>query len=72
MKNIIILLMIITTFFISCNDDSLDKFPLTSISSETFWNTENDLMVYNNRFYDYAKSNAMRLLNGNHCWCVKI
>ncbi len=58
--------MILTTFLMGCNDDSLEKYPLTDISSETFWNSENDLKIYNNIFYDYAKSNAMRLLNGNH------
>lgn len=51
---------------LACNDESLDRYPLTTISSETFWNTENDLKVYNNNFYNYAKSDAMRLLNGNH------
>jgi len=66
MKNNIVYLIILTTFFISCNDDALEKYPLTSISSETFWNSENDLMIYNNIFYDYAKLNTMRLLNGNH------
>ncbi|MGI6572087.1 MAG: RagB/SusD family nutrient uptake outer membrane protein [Fermentimonas sp.] len=65
MKKYIIYIAIII-FFISCNDDSMDKYPLTSVSSETFWNSENDLKIYNNIFYDYAKSNAMRLLNGNH------
>jgi len=52
-------------FLAACKKD-LDKYPLTTVSDETFWNTENDLIVYNNVFYDYAKSNAMRLLNGNH------
>ncbi len=66
MKNRITYLMILTTFLMGCNDDSLEKYPLTTISSETFWNSENDLEIYNNIFYDYAKSNAMRLLNGNH------
>lgn len=66
MKNRITYLMILTAFMMGCNDDSLEKYPLTSISSETFWNSENDLKIYNNIFYNYAKSNAMRLLNGNH------
>jgi len=58
--------MVLTALFTGCNDDSMDKFPLTSVSSETFWNTENDLRIYNNIFYDYAKASTMRLLNGNH------
>ncbi len=66
MKNkIIIYLVAVTAFIVSCNDDAMDKYPLTSLSSETYWNTENDLITYNNIFYNYAKSDAMRLLNGN-------
>ena len=41
---------------VSCNDDFLEKLPLDEISSETFWNTENDLKVYNNRIYDQARN----------------
>lgn len=66
MENIKRYFIILAVFFTGCNDDSMDKFPLTSISSETYWNTEADLVVYNNIFYDYAKSNAMRLLYGNY------
>lgn len=65
MKNKIIYLIIGITCMMGCNDDSLERYPLTEISGETFWNSENDLKVYNNIFYDYAKSNEMRLLNGN-------
>ncbi len=66
MRNKILYFLISAVFLISCKKGELDKFPLTSISSETFWNTENDLSVYNNVFYNYAKSSEMRLLNGNH------
>src|SRR5690554_5265558 len=66
MKNIIVYLLGSILLFVSCNNDDLNKYPLTSVSSETFWNSENDLKVYNNNFYNYAKSDAMRLLNGNH------
>ncbi|WP_372934625.1 RagB/SusD family nutrient uptake outer membrane protein, partial [Mariniphaga sediminis] len=65
MRNKIIYILILAALLIGCNDDSMDRFPLTSVSGETFWNTESDLLVYNNNFYDYAKSNAMRLLKGN-------
>ena len=57
--------MVFTALLIGCNDDSMDLFPLTSISSETFWNTENDLKVYNNNLYNYAKNTGMRMLVGN-------
>lgn len=40
----------------ACNDDFLTRDPLDEVTSETFWNTENDLLVYNNRFYDLARN----------------
>jgi hypothetical protein len=45
-----------TMFFMSCNNEFLDRAPLDEISNETFWNTENDLMVYNNSIYDRARN----------------
>ena len=39
-----------------CNNDFLERYPLDRISAETFWNTENDLKVYNNRIYDQARN----------------
>jgi len=40
----------------SCNDDFLERSPLDEISAETFWNTENDLAVYNNSLYNLARN----------------
>ena len=60
MKNILkkyltfILLLVIMG---ACNDDFLERYPLDSVSSETFWNTESDLINYNNRFYGMLSSN---------------
>ena len=59
MKNHLIkfcLTSIAMLFAFSCNDDFLERLPLDEISSETFWNTENDLKVYNNRIYDQARN----------------
>ena len=59
MKNYIkkICFIVIATFFtFGCNDDFLDREPLDEISNESFWNTENDLMVYNNSIYDLARN----------------
>lgn len=42
--------------FSSCNDEFLERFPLDRITNETFWNTENDLAVYNNSIYDLARN----------------
>ncbi len=36
----------------SCNDQFLERKPLDRITNETFWNTENDLRVYNNGLYN--------------------
>ncbi len=58
MKNHIIkfsLTIFATCLAFSCNDDFLQRTPLDEISSETFWNSENDLKVYNNGFYHRAK-----------------
>ena len=61
MKNILlkssfILLAILMCF--SCNDEFLEKAPLDEISNSSFWNTENDLLVYNNRLYDLVRSDV--------------
>jgi starch-binding outer membrane protein, SusD/RagB family len=54
--SIIISLVLLATFiFFSCNDDFLYRTPLDEISNETFWNTENDLIAYNNSLYDRAR-----------------
>ena len=50
---IAVLSMIILT---GCNDEFLERYPLDEISNETFWNTENDLMVYNNSLYNLARN----------------
>lgn len=59
MKNYIITLGVL--FFVmlllsGCNDEFLTRTPIDEISSETFWNTENDLLVYNNSLYNLARN----------------
>lgn len=39
-----------------CNDEFLERKPLDRVTNETFWNTENDLRVYNNGLYDLARN----------------
>lgn len=41
-----------------CNDEFLMRPPLDEITSETFWRTESDLLVYNNSLYDLARNQA--------------
>jgi len=50
------LIILATCLMISCNNDFLERYPLDEISAETFWNSENDLKVYNNRIYDQARN----------------
>ncbi|NJN33833.1 MAG: hypothetical protein HC817_05865 [Saprospiraceae bacterium] len=40
----------------ACNDDFLERYPIDQISNETFWNTENDLAVYNNGLYHLTEN----------------
>lgn len=59
--------LLLILLFNGCNDDFLTRAPLDEISSETFWNTENDLMVYNNRLYDLARNdNNVPILLAHH------
>lgn len=70
-------ILLAVIFMVSCNDDFLERAPLDRISAETFWNTESDLMVYNNRMYDLARSDnnvpiLMAFDNGfsSHRWGI--
>ncbi len=69
MKNSLIkysVILVATMMMVSCNDEFLERFPLDEISAETFWNTENDLKVYNNRIYDLARNdNEVPILFGH-------
>lgn len=69
MKNSLLkysVILVATMMMVSCNDEFLERFPLDEISAETFWNTENDLKVYNNRIYDLAKNdNNVPILHGH-------
>jgi len=40
-------------FFTACNDDFMNRFPLTSVSDESYFNTVNDLRAYANKLYEY-------------------
>ena len=47
---------LLVAFLLSgCNEDLLEKFPLDQITNETFWNTENDLAVYNTTLYNQVR-----------------
>ena len=39
---------------VGCNNDFMDRFPTTSIAPETFFQTEKDLELYTNTYYEYV------------------
>ncbi|SOE19925.1 Starch-binding associating with outer membrane [Spirosomataceae bacterium TFI 002] len=51
-----LVLLFMVTFMVSCNDEYLQRIPLDQITNETFWNSENDLAVYNNSIYNLARN----------------
>jgi len=55
------------TLITACNDEFLDKMPTDQVSNETFWNTENDLRVYNNGLYHLAlNDNTVPIMMAHH------
>lgn len=52
--NIIIGVFSLFLIFTSCNDSFLDRTPTTDIDDKSFWQTVNDLKVYNNGIYNAA------------------
>lgn len=63
----IALIFLITALIYSCKKDYLDRLPLDSISNATFWNTENDLKIYNNGLYNMARNDVnVPIMLGNH------
>lgn len=56
-KQLIKISMIVVATFLSysCNDEFLERYPKDTVSSEIFWNTENDMVVYNNGIYHIAR-----------------
>jgi hypothetical protein len=59
---------LLVTFLVSgCNDEFLERYPLDQITNETFWNTENDLAVYNNSLYNLIRNDIdIPILQGHH------
>lgn len=52
MKNIVtIILGISLTLLWSCNDKFMDRYPLDKINDQNFWQSQQDLELYNNSFY---------------------
>ncbi len=65
-NNIKYILSFCVLMLMSCNDSFLDRQPLDRITNDTFWNTENDLAVYNNSIYDLARNDEfVPILHGH-------
>jgi hypothetical protein len=78
MKKLIIkasLMFVAILMVTGCNDEFLERKPLDRVSNETFWNTENDLKVYNNHLYNMARNDVnVSIMMGHHegfdsNWC---
>ena len=66
-KHIYKVSFVLIAFLLGCNDEFLDRQPLDSISNEVFWNTENDMLVYNNSLYSAARDdNNVPIMMGHH------
>src|SRR5690606_12446060 len=52
MKRQYIIYLIGSIMLFSCQEDFLEKYPLTSVSPETFFKKEGDFKLYVNQFYD--------------------
>lgn len=50
----IYLIILLSTILFSCNDQFMERYPLDEVTSVTYWNTENDLINYNNSLYTLA------------------
>ncbi len=37
---------------VACNDDFMDRVPVSDLNNASYWNSENDLKVYNNGIYN--------------------
>lgn len=48
----------------SCNDSFLDRTPTTDLNDKSFWNTTNDLEVYNNGIYSEAANGDYDIMVG--------
>ncbi len=59
MKNHILPLLFIIAFISACSEDFLDRQSLTSLSSESFWNSESDAYLALMGCYDALQSNWM-------------
>ena len=53
MKKYIFITLLFAAGLVSCEEDFLDKVPVTGISADGFFTSAGDLEIYTNGFYDY-------------------
>lgn len=58
MKHTLYYLLIVLAFA-SCKKDFLERYPVTEVSPQTFFRTEQDLMLYSNSFYAYLPGESV-------------
>ncbi len=61
MKYHSITILLAALLFASCSEDFLERYPLSQLSPETFFNNERDLALYTNSFYAYLPGEAAYL-----------
>lgn len=57
-------LAVVSVLGTSCNDSFLDRTPTNDLNDKSFWNTANDLEVYNNGIYNEAAKADYNILVG--------
>ena len=63
--------LFIALIHMSCNDSFLDREPTGNLTDNSFWQTANDLKVYNNGIYNEAGNNGTNLFlvgHANSAW----
>jgi len=54
-KEFLFVMVLSALFFAACDDDFLDRGPLTEITPDKFFKTERDLQIYVNGFYNFSR-----------------
>lgn len=58
-KLITCIIMVAAALLSSCSKNLLDKYPLSDVSPQKFFNTEQDLILYTNSFYTFTNGSSV-------------
>lgn len=64
-KKNIVWILALASFFGSCNDSFLERYPLDAVTSETFWKSEADFQAYTSTLYTYVPDHWELLWDDN-------